>query len=173
MRAITRTLAGLSDTLNRLALWGALLGLGVMVVAVMYQVVARYAFATPPAWTEEVARHAMIWAGMLGATAAFKSDSDPTLFPGMRQLDGGLGLMLAAIRGAGVLLFIAPVLYFSLFGPHMNPLRGYIMRSLDKTTEVTGVSMLFVTSAIPLVFTVILIHLLADFSARISMSGAK
>ena len=129
MRAITKTLTVLSGTLNRLALWGALLGLGVMVVAVGYQVVARYAFAAPPAWTEEVARHAMIWAGLLGATVAYKSNADPTLFPSMRAIGGRIGLLLASFRAAGVLLFIAPVLYFSLFGAQQNLLRGFIMRS--------------------------------------------
>ena len=172
MRALTKTLAVLSATLNRLALSGALLALGLMVCVVGFQVVARYVFAAPPAWTEEVARHAMIWAGLLGATAAFKANADPTLFPAMHSVAGRLGLLLFSLRAVGVLLFITPVLYFSIFGPNQNPLRGFIMRSLDKTTEVTGISMLFITAAIPVVFTLILIHLLADLSARLT-TGQK
>ena len=40
-----------------------------MVVLIGVQVVARYVWAAPPGWTEEGARYAMVWAGLLGATA--------------------------------------------------------------------------------------------------------
>ena len=30
------------------------------------QVVARYVFSEPPGWTEEGARYAMVWSGLLG-----------------------------------------------------------------------------------------------------------
>ena len=110
-------LTRLSDGLNRIALAGAITAVVVMAAAAAYQVVARYIFDAPPIWTEELARRAMVWAGMLGASVAFHERSDPTLFPQMAARVGRSGTWLALIRVAGVAVFAAPVLYYSLFGP--------------------------------------------------------
>jgi TRAP-type C4-dicarboxylate transport system permease small subunit len=166
LRAIAKAIDTVSRGLNRVALGGAILAVLVMVCAVGYQVVARYIFFSPPPWTEEIARYAMIWAGLLGASAAFRAHADPTLFPQMQRLGGGTGMVLALGRAVGVLLFAAPVLYFSVFGTGMNPMRGFIMRSYDKSTGVTDVSLLFVAGAVPLVFCLIVVHLLADLAMR-------
>lgn len=110
----------------------------------------------------------MICAGLLGASVAFRTHADPTLFPKMQQLGGPLGLILFIGRAVGVLLFALPILYFSVFGTGQNPMRGFIMRSYDKSTGVTDVSLLFVAGAVPLVFCLIVIHLLADLATRIA-----
>ena len=39
----------------------------------------RYVFSSPPVWTEDVARYAMVWTGLLGATLSFKTRSDAVL----------------------------------------------------------------------------------------------
>jgi TRAP-type C4-dicarboxylate transport system permease small subunit len=166
MRAAARALDRLSAMLNGIALWGAVLAVAVMVGAAAWQVVARYILDSPPVWTEEAARRAMVWAGMLGASAAFRARSDPTLFPAMREIGGGPGLALATVRGLGVVLFAAPVIWFSLYGPNMNPARGFLGRSLDRTAEMIPVSMIWFTSAVPLAFALILIHLAADLALR-------
>lgn len=43
-----------------------------MVVLIGSQVGFRYVLNEPLAWTEEVARHLMIWAGLLGAAVAYR-----------------------------------------------------------------------------------------------------
>ena len=43
-----------------------------MVVLIATQVGFRYVLSKPLAWTEEVARHLMIWAGLLGAAVAYR-----------------------------------------------------------------------------------------------------
>ncbi|HEX7551427.1 MAG TPA: TRAP transporter small permease [Candidatus Methylomirabilis sp.] len=43
-----------------------------MVVLIASQVGFRYVLNEPLAWTEEVARHLMIWAGLLGAAVAYR-----------------------------------------------------------------------------------------------------
>ena len=43
-----------------------------MVVLIAAQVGFRYVLNEPLAWTEEVARHLMIWAGLLGAAVAYR-----------------------------------------------------------------------------------------------------
>lgn len=50
--------------LNVLENLGGLL-LAVMVFLVVYQVIARYIFSSPPAWTEELARYFMIWSTLV------------------------------------------------------------------------------------------------------------
>ena len=47
--------------------------MAVLVTAVSWQVISRYAFASPSSWTEEVARFLLIWIGVLGAAYAFRT----------------------------------------------------------------------------------------------------
>ncbi|OAB55632.1 TRAP transporter, partial [Phormidium willei BDU 130791] len=140
-RALAVPLLRLSDGLNRVAVCGALLALVVMVGATGWQVVARYLLAAPPPWTEELARYAMIWGGMLGASIAFKAWADPTLFPGGRRLRGAAGGLLALLRAAGVLLIAVPVLWHSVIGPGGGFARSFLARTAMRDTEVIGVAM--------------------------------
>jgi len=161
-----KLLIGLSDGLNRIALAGAILALAVMAFAVGYQVVARYVFAAPPIWTEELARRAMVWAGMLGASVAFHARSDPTLFTQMRELAGTPGKLLALIRAAGVTVFAVPVLYFSLFGANQNLARGFLGRSLEREAEMLGISMVWFTAAVPVAFVIVMVHVIAGLATH-------
>ena len=43
-----------------------------MVVLIFSQVLFRYLFNQPIAWTEELSRHFMIWAALLGAAVAYR-----------------------------------------------------------------------------------------------------
>jgi len=168
MRALALALDRLSAALNSIALWGAVLAVLTMVYAAGWQVIARYLLDAPPVWTEELARRAMVWAGMLGASAAFRAGADPTLFPNMLELRGRLGMALALIRAAGVAIFAAPVIWFSLFGPNMNLARGFLGRSLERTAEMIPISMIWFTSAVPLAFALIVIHMLAGLALRLT-----
>ena len=172
MRAIAAILARLSAGLNSVALWGAVAAVVVMVFAAGYQVVARYVFDAPPVWTEELARRAMVWAGMLGASCAFHQRVDPNLFPQMLKVRGRSGQWLTLIRSAGVAVFAMPVLYYSLFGPNFDLTRGFIGRSLDRKAEMMGVSMAWFTSAIPVAFALIAIHVLAHLALSLAEMDA-
>lgn len=46
-----------------------------MVVSVVWQVLSRYLFVVPAAWTEELARFLLIWIGLLGAAYAYRHGS--------------------------------------------------------------------------------------------------
>ena len=81
MRIVAAGLARLSSVLNSAALWGAVIALLVMILAAAYQVIARYVFHAPPVWTEELARRAMVWSGLLGASVAFYERSDVCVVP--------------------------------------------------------------------------------------------
>lgn len=164
----------LSAGLNSLALWGAVTAVIVMTFAAGYQVVARYVFDAPPIWTEEFARRAMVWAGMLGASIAFYQRSDPNLFPHLADTGGVLGKAMALLRFAGVAVFALPVLYYSLFGPNWNMARGFIGRNLDRTAEMMGISMAWFAVAVPAGFALILVHALAGVAVHLwGTAGAK
>jgi len=167
MKTVARTLDRLSSGLNSIALWGAVLAVLVMVFAAGWQVLARYVLQAPPIWTEELARRAMVWAGMLGASCAFRAASDPTLFPAMQAVRGGPGLVLALIRAAGVVAFAVPVIWYSLFNARMDMARGFLGRSLNRQAEMLDIPMIWFTAAVPLAFALILIHL----AARLAMQA--
>ncbi|MCE8008998.1 TRAP transporter small permease subunit [Aestuariivita sp.] len=161
MRAIALAIDRVSASVNAIALWGAVLAVVAMVGAAGWQVIARYILDAPPIWTEEAARRAMVWAGMLGASCAFRAAADPTLFPAMRALPGRIGATLAVVRAAGVLIFAAPVLWYSVFDGRMNPARGFLGRSMNRSAEMLDVPMIWFTSAVPLAFAIIVLHALA------------
>lgn len=162
-----RLLVRMSSVLNRIALWGAVLAVAAMVGAAMWQVVARYIFSSPPIWTEEMARYAMVWAGMLGASCAFHSGADPVLFPGALTASGRKGLIAAVVRAIAVAIFAGPVLWFCILGPNGSFARGFIARSMDRNAEMLGVSMIWIASAVPIAFALVVLHALAGVASRV------
>jgi len=168
MRAFSLYLDRVSAALNRIALWAAVLAVLVMAMSASWQVIARYVLDAPPVWTEELARRAMVWAGMLGASCAFRAKADPTLFPSMRDVTGWTGNLLALIRAGGVVLFATPVIWYSLYGANMNMARGFLGRSLERQAEMISVPMIWFTAAVPLAFALIVVHMLADLLMRLS-----
>lgn len=173
MRAAAEKLDRLSAGLNRVALWGAVGSVLVMLLAAGWQVVARYLLAQPPIWTEELARFSMVWAGVLGGSCAFRAASDPSLFPEMQDRRDGTGKVLALIRAAGTLAFITPILWFSIFGLNMDPARGYVARLAGRTAETMPLPMTVFGIAIPIAFALILIHLAANLMMRLTTSETE
>lgn len=153
----------ISDTLDRVAAVVAVTALAVLVGAVMLQVVARYAFAQPPSWTEELARYAMIWAGLIGATLSFKRRFDPALFHGATG-SSWRAVAAGAIQSLVVLVFLLPILWHSFFGPGGNLARGFLTRHSRTTADALDFSTLWVAIAVPITIVVILIHLAARWA---------
>ncbi len=79
MKRLLSALTALSLFLERAAIFVATSSLLLMTICILIQIVARYILSEPPAWTEELARHAMIWSGFSGATAAYSKRADPVL----------------------------------------------------------------------------------------------
>jgi TRAP-type C4-dicarboxylate transport system permease small subunit len=156
----------LSDALHRLCRWGAILAVLLMVVFIGVQVIARYLWSDPPGWTEEAARYAMVWAGLLGATLAFRTRTDPVLMTLNIFQRSWPRVVAEALRGVAVLLFLGPIWYYCLFGPGFDTSRGFIARSMQRTAEMIGIPMGWFVLALPIAITVIFIHLLADLIGR-------
>lgn len=149
-----------SDGLDRIAAVVAVTALAVLVGAVMLQVVARYAFNQPPSWTEELARYAMIWAGLIGATLSFKRRFDPALFNGTAG-SSWRAAAAGAIRSLVVLAYLLPILWHSFFGPGANFARGFLTRHSRTTADALDFSTFWVAIAVPIMIVVILVHLVA------------
>ena len=49
----------------------------VLVAVVFYQVLARYAFNSPPSWTEELARYCQVWIILLTSSICIRKGSQP------------------------------------------------------------------------------------------------
>lgn len=162
MTAIATASAGV----DRACLFLAKLALVGMVLTVLLQIWARYGFDHPFTWTEELARYLMVWAGLLGATCAFKRRLDPTVVTpgpdaGSWQTRAHLLFLFLTVA-----VFLAPVLYHSFFGPNMNLERGFLWRSSNRTSPGLGMNMAIVGSIVPLSCCVIFLHLMARLSGR-------
>jgi TRAP-type C4-dicarboxylate transport system permease small subunit len=156
-------LAGLSKGVDRACRVGAAGCLVLMVLLISIQVVARYLFSEPPGWTEEGARYAMVWSGLLGAAVAFKAGGDPVLLrlPSMEK-----SVFIARLRAATVALFLGPILYFCIFGPGQDLARGFLARSASRNSEAIGVSMVWFSAALPVSIVAIFIHIAAALARR-------
>lgn len=151
-----------SDVVDAVLFRIATLALVLLVAVVLLQVVARYVFFQPPVWTEELSRYLMIWAGLLGATLAFKRFFDPAVF--QPQLSERLQRVMLAVQSVAVLIFVVPALFYSVFGPGMRIKRGYLMRHSKTYSETMEFATVFVAVAVPLALLVILLHLAARWA---------
>ncbi|MEO7937445.1 MAG: TRAP transporter small permease subunit [Burkholderiaceae bacterium] len=156
-------LVSLSDNVDRFCRFGAAAGLVLMLVLIAIQVIARYLLSEPPGWTEEGARYAMVWCGLLGSAVAFKAGADPVLLR-LKSLENNRPI--AWLRAASVVLFVAPILYFCVVGPDQDLTRGFLARSASRSSETMGLSMVWFTAALPVTFISLLIHVAAGLAAR-------
>ena len=81
----------------------------VLTIAVFGQVVARYVFNQPPAWTEELARFCQVWIILLASSICLRKGSHlavdylgPALAPGVRRA-------VAAFTGSLIVIYSAVV----------------------------------------------------------------
>ena len=156
--AVRETIVALSAGIDRVCLLLAKAALVGMVGVIMVQVVSRYGLRQPPVWTEELARYLMVWGGLLGATAAFRRATDPAVVradENARDRRARLAKLAIAITAV---IFVGPILYFSLFGAGMDPTRSFLMRMSARTSPGLGLNLAFIAAAIPTMCVVILIH---------------
>lgn len=154
-----------SDRLHLIMRRVAVLAVCVMFITVVIQIIARYVFSSPPVWTEDIARYAMVWTGLLGATLSFKTQSDAVLmqsvFPKPPHL---LAFVAQAIQSAAVLIFILPVIYFCFIGLKGGFAKGYLARQSGLTADTLGIPMVWISLAVPLAMIIIMIHLFARWA---------
>jgi TRAP-type C4-dicarboxylate transport system permease small subunit len=165
MTGVARGVVALSAMLDRICLSLAKAALVGMVGVILLQIVSRYGLHQPPVWTEELARYLMVWGGLLGATAAFRRAADPAVVRVNEQAADARARFAKLAILATTLIFVAPILYFSLFGAGFDPSRSFLVRSAARTSAGLGINLAFIAAAIPTVCAVILVHLAARLVA--------
>ena len=160
---LRRGIVRLSDALDRVVRWATVSFLVVLVSVVILQVIARYVFASPPAWTEEIARYAMIWSGLLGATMSFKRGFDPALFGEIKTSNRFLRLAARVGRSLPVLIYLLPILLFCFIGANMTVERSFLVRHSRSMADAFDFPTLLVAIAVPIMIFTILIHLAAQW----------
>jgi TRAP-type C4-dicarboxylate transport system permease small subunit len=164
MAMVAAAIHKLSEATDKIARGITIAGLLVMLAAIAIQVVGRYIFKAPPIWTDELARYAMVWTGLLGATVAFKAAYDPVLFKPPAGRSRMLDRLWRALQSLTVVIFLGPVLYYSVFSLSGDPTRGFLGRAWGRNMETLGFPMLAVAIAVPLAAAIILLHLLARWA---------
>ena len=161
MRGAGQAVVALSAGIDRVCLFLAKAALVGMVAVIMLQVVSRYGLRQPPVWTEELARYLMVWGGLPGAPAAFRRAADPAI----ARVDERAGDRRAQFAKVAIavtaLIFVGPILYFSLVGAGFDLSRSFIMRMAARTSPGLGINLAFIAAAIPTVCVIILIHVAA------------
>lgn len=152
-----------SDTADRWTRLIAGLVLATLVVLVMFQVIARYIFLAPPVWSEELARYAMIWAGLLGASMSFKAKFDPALVQG-EAAKAWLNFARKVISSLAILIYLLPILWFCVYGPGMRVLRGFLVRHMRTSAETLDFPTIYVAVSVPIALLLILLHLCARWA---------
>lgn len=163
-----------SDRLHLIMRHVAVFAVCIMFVTVVVQIIARYVFSSPPVWTEDVARYAMVWTGLLGATLSFKTQSDAVLmesiFPKPPHI---LSTCALAIQGVAVLIFILPVIYFCFLGLTGGFAKGFLARQSGITADTLGIPMVWISVAVPLAAIIIVIHLFARWAGDKALNSTS
>lgn len=152
MRAAARIATRLeqfSDRLNAVVWAGAGGFLVLMLLLVCVQIVARYGFSDAPAWTEEGARYAMIWSGLLGGAVAFHQNADPALVQITDQHPLWLRRLQVWAVAACVAVFLGVLLWHSA---------GFVGRAAARDTESLGWNLGVIVVVLPLYAGLIIIH---------------
>lgn len=168
MTSLATFLERLSFGVDRLLRAIALVGLVLMVAFISLQVVARYGFSAPPAWTEEAARYAMVWVGLLGASISYRTGFDPRLVKLPATLPRPVLGLAALLRGAAVVTFLGPILFFCFYGPGLNPARSFLARNMHTTAETFDMPTIFVAVTVPIFIIAIFLHGLATCARNLA-----
>lgn len=151
MTQVTHFLCLTSDTLNRICKSIASMGIVVMLFCILLQVAARYIFNEPPAWPEELARYAMIWAGFTGATVAFKGKMDPTLLSAENLTQPWMRRLAQWLEAIAVFLFWLPILYV---------MPDFLALHSTRASEALEIPNIAIVSVMPVCIIIILLHMI-------------
>jgi TRAP-type transport system small permease protein len=126
-----------------------------MVVLIGSQVGFRYGLNEPLAWTEEVARHLMVWAGLLGAAVAYRRKAHL----GMDILVMHLGKPLR--RAVEIVLQLLSLGFFGILVIHGIPL---VQRTMGQFSSAIRIPMGYIYASIPIGSALILLFAAEKFA---------
>lgn len=129
--------------------WLLILMLASMACIVFANVVLRYTTGDSLIWAEEVARHLMIWTTFLGAGLVLRFGGHVAI-DSLHQAVGAKAMWLRAVVVAAIAVFCAAMAWYSI---------DYVAVSRFQTTPVTGISFAYVYVALPVGFSLVIVHL--------------
>ena len=84
----------------------------VIIFSVFLQVVARYVFNRPPAWTEEMARYCQVWMVLLTSSICIRKGSHLAVDYLTHSLTGFASKALKTFSNVLITIYLAAVLYY-------------------------------------------------------------
>jgi TRAP-type transport system small permease protein len=149
LRALSELVATLCRGINRLCTVLAIAALILLLALIAVQVLGRYLLHAPPSWTEEAARFCMIWMGLLGATVAYHSKTDPVI----------VDMPLAPTRARRRAFIVARALAVTTFALPLA-LHGvaFVVRYQTRVSEALQLNLGWVVAAIPLCACILCLH---------------
>lgn len=116
----------------------------VLVLSTTWQVVSRYLLGDPSSWTEELARFALIWAGLLGAVYAYRTHAHIGIDVLTRKLSERNRAVLEVFSALCVIAFALSVAVVG--GTNLV----LIAAMLEQTSAALGWKMAWVYSVVPI-----------------------
>jgi TRAP-type transport system small permease protein len=134
--------------LNR---WLLIVILAVMSLIVFANVVLRYSTSYSIEWSEEVARHLLVWLTFLGCGPVLRYGGHIAVENLQDMLPRRAAIAIRAVVAALILLLLGLLLYFGL---------QYVDRTQYQQTPVTQIPFSYIYLALPLGATVAILHFL-------------
>ncbi len=130
--------------------WLLIVLLAAMVVIVFANVVLRYALGTSLVWSEEVARHLMIWMTFAGSGLALRSGAQLGIDTLQDALPPAAARTLRIALAVGMLLLFVLLAWYGM---------DYAWRTRFQTSAALGISMIYVYIGMPVGCVLMAIHL--------------
>ena len=125
--------------------------LAAMVVIVFANVVMRYVVGTSVIWSEEVARHLMIWMTFVGSGLALRTGAQLGIDTLQNALPARGARVLRVALAAGMLVLFVVLAWYGV---------DYALRTRFQTSAALGVSMIYVYIGMPVGCALMAVHLL-------------
>lgn len=133
-------------------------------ILVLINIVTRYFFRTGIYWTEEVATGCFVWAVFIGAAAAYKKGQHIGIDVIIKNLDGRTKDMVKLLIDLLLLVLMSYMAYLSI---------QYVLTTYTKPTPVLDVSSAYISSSIPVGFSLMVLRTLEFIKNDIGRLGEK
>lgn len=128
-----------------------------MVVAIVWQVVARYVFSAPTIWSEELARFLMVWVAMLGSAYVLEHGDHIAVTVFVDIMPEPVQRVLEWVRDLIVIAMAGGLAYYGY---------GFAVSGGRRVSTGLGLPMSYAYAAIPIGAVLIAFFLLARRLAR-------
>lgn len=133
-------------------------------ILVLINIVTRYFFRTGIYWSEEVATGCFVWAVFIGAAAAYKKGQHIGIDVIVKHLDGRTKDTVKLFIDLLLLVLMTYMSYLSI---------KYVMTTYTKPTPVLDISSAYVSTSIPIGFSLMVIRTLEFIKNDIKRLGER